>query len=87
MYNEEQQERGVELMIGQGLQMNRIIHPITDSVIPNAEVSTVEDGEIWCGDLSDEDMPKLQHVAAQLKRTLIIQSHTANKTLKIPVPV
>jgi hypothetical protein len=87
MYNEETQDRGFELMVGQGFEIGRILYPVTDSVIPNAVVSTTEDGEFWYGDLCDADMSNLTLVAGQLKRTLTIESRTTNKTLRVSASV
>ena len=81
MYNEETQERGVELMVSHGFPMGRIIHPVTDKVVPNALVSTVEDGPFWSGDLSESEIGELIKVATQMNRVLICKSQTGSKAL------
>lgn len=85
MYNEEMQDRGVTAMQGVGLSMNRVIYPITDTMTPDALVSTTEDGPFWCGDLAPSDLSRLQSVATQLKRTLVITSQTTNKSFQVSV--
>lgn len=85
MYNEEIQDRANELMVAQGLQIGRIIHPITDYITPNAVISTIEDGPFWYGDLAESDITKLKVVAGQLKRTLLINSPIENKSFQVSV--
>lgn len=87
MYNEENQDRGAELMVAAGFKMGRIIYPTTETTIPNVAMSTIEDGFFWYGDVSESEIPKLNQIASQLKRTLILESQTGNKTLRVSASV
>jgi len=81
MYNEEELETGLDLMVKSGFPIGRFIYD-TD-VIYNAVISTVEDGPFWYGDLTLNDAAKLRAVSVELNRTLHIDSLTGLQKFSI----
>lgn len=75
MYNEEELERGVELMTERGLPIGRMIDS-TDRTMFNAIISTIEDGPFWYGDLIEGDVGTLMDIAKELNRELIVHAET-----------
>jgi hypothetical protein len=87
MYNEEQQEANLAHMIHKGFPVGRMLYNKTSvdkiGFIPNALVSTKEDGPFWYGDLSESELSELHEVSKELNRVLAIRSMTGTKEFSI----
>lgn len=87
MYNEEQQETNLTHMVKKGFPVGRLLYNNTSidkiGFIPNALVSTKEDGPFWYGDLSESELTELHTVAKELNRVLEIKSMTGTKEFSI----
>jgi hypothetical protein len=81
MYNEEELESGLDLMVKSGFPVGRLIYD-TD-VIYNVVISTVEDGPFWYGDLTLKDADKLKKVSVALNKVLHIDSATGLQAFSI----
>lgn len=83
MYNEEQQESNLALMVERGFPIGRFVYDSNESITPNALVSTLEDGPFWYGDLTDSDAIRLATIATELNRVLWVHSLTGTQEYSI----
>jgi hypothetical protein len=81
MYNEEELESSLDLMVKRGFPVGRFVYD--SAAIYNALISTVEDGPFWYGDLTFDDATKLKAVSVELNRTLHIDSLTGSQRFSI----
>ena len=81
MYNEEELESSLELMVKSGFPVGRFLY--NTDIIYNTVISTVEDGPFWYGDLTLSDAPKLKAVSVELNKVLHIDSQTGLQAFSI----
>jgi hypothetical protein len=77
MYNEETQDEIVAALAEIGMVQGRMIPNHDDEFsVPNALMSTVEDGPIWYGDIEYSDIGALTEIAKRFNRSFTFQSRT-----------
>ena len=72
MYDEYVQDQASRSMKAKGLSQGRMIHPVSDTVYPNARLSTTESGDFWYGDLDMADFATLHAVAKEITQSICL---------------
>jgi len=73
MYNEENQELGVDLMKKYGFPMGRFLErKLGDEIMFNLVIGTEEDGPFWYGDIAKSELSRLVEMSTEFGKTLTI---------------